>query len=48
MVEWKLHRSRTAKLEAQPMNDSTDPGLQEKMDDEIGLVTLAGIDTAAT
>lgn len=48
MVERKIHRSRTAKPNTQPMNDSAGPGLQEKTDDEIGLATLAGIDTAAT
>lgn len=29
-------------------DDSVDPDMQEKLDDEIGLATLAGIDTAAT
>ena len=48
MVEWKIHRSHAAEQDAQSVDDSADQGLQEKLNDEIGLATLAGIDTAAT
>jgi hypothetical protein len=30
-----------------PLQDSTDPGLQEKLEDEIGLAPLAGIGIAS-